>query len=200
VRYDADALERGAVDSDGMHAGALQEAEGELVERRHDEHYRMALSGVALGASLVATTVFPPLVVPLFAGGLAIGALGVFAFWRHWDLLDRLADDRDAYSISEVRAYGVREARMNRRRFRAELIRAWTSSSDPRVGDFVDELNDLAGALENEDLELDIATAVACRRFVSEPAMSPLLDETASREDLRSAINRLLAGFHPRLE
>jgi hypothetical protein len=181
-----------------MYARALQEAEAELVERRHDEQYRIALSALALTASIVATAVFPPLVVPLFTGGLAIGVLGVVATWRHWDLLDRLADDREAYSISEVRAYGAREARMDRRRFHAKLVRAWTSSSDPRVADFVDELDDLADALENADLELDIATAVACRRLVSEPAASPLLDETSSGQDLRTAINRLLDGFHPR--
>jgi len=197
VRQDTDSLGRRAFDSDDMYARALQEAETELVERRHVEHYRIALSAVALTAALVATAFCQPLVLPLFAGGLAIGMLGVVAMWRHWDLLDRLADDPEAYAISEVRAYGAREARMDRRRFDAELIRAWTSSSDPRVADLLDQLTDLADALENEELELDPATAMACRRLVSEPAVSPLLSGT-SREDLRSVVDGLLAGFRPR--
>jgi hypothetical protein len=199
VRQHADAHERGAVDSDGMYAGALQDAEAELAELRRDEQCRIALSAVALGASLVATAIFPPLVAPLLVGGLAIGVLGVLAFWRHWDLLDRLADDRDAYLIAEVLAYGAREARMDRRRDHAAMIRAWASCPDARAAELIDELADLADALEDDRLELDPASAMACRRFVSEPAVSPLF-AGSSGEDLRSALNRLRAGFHPRAQ
>ena len=181
-----------------MYARALQDAEAKLLELHHEEQQRIAVSAVALGASLACTAVFPPLAVPLFVGGFAIGALGVSAIWRHWDLVDRLADDGDAYLIPEVRAYAAREARMTRRRGHAALIRDWTSSPDVRVAEFVDELEELADALEDEDLELDPASAMACRRFVTEPAISPLLDETSPREDVRSSLARIRAGFQPR--
>jgi hypothetical protein len=181
-----------------MYARALQEAEAELLELHHEEQQRMGVSAVALGASLACTSFFPPLVVPLFVGGLAVGALGVSAIWRHWDLVDRLADDGDAYLIPEVRAYAAREARMDRRRGHAALIRSWTSPPDARVAELVDELEELACALEDEELELEPASAMACRRLVSEPAVSPLLDETAPREDIHSSVARIRAGFRPR--
>ena len=60
------------------------------------------------------------------------------------------------------------------------------------------DLEALAEALENEELELDPASAIACRRFVNEPEVSPLIDETASLESLRAAISRLRAGLRPR--
>ncbi len=181
-----------------MYARSLQEAETELVALHQDERARLAVSAAALGASLVATAVYPPLAVPLFVAGLAIGALAVAAIWHHWDLVDRLADDRDAYLIPEVRSYAARETRMDRRRAHAAMVRAWTSAPDERVAELVDELTDLADALEDEELEVDPATAVACRRLVTEPLLSPLLDDRASCQDLRAAIVRLRAGFRPR--
>jgi hypothetical protein len=181
-----------------MYARALQEAETELVALHHDERARLASSAAALGASLVATAVYPALAVPLFVAGLAIGALAVSSIWHHWDLVDRLADDRDAHLIPEVRSYAARETQMDRRRAHAALVRAWASAPDERVADLVAELTDLADALEDEGLEVDPATAVACRRLVTEPLQSPLLDDRASCEDLRSTILRLRAGFGPR--
>lgn len=182
-----------------MYRRAVQEAETELHELRHDEQQRIAVSAVALGASLVCTAIFPPLAVPLFVGGLAVGGLGVSAAWRHWDLVDRLADDDDAHRIREVRAYAAREARMDRRRLHAELLRARASSSDARVADLVDELDGLAAALEDADLSLEPGSAMACRRFVTEPAVSPLLDETSSQEDIRRAVARIRSGFRRRI-
>jgi len=180
-----------------MNARALQEAEARLLDLRHDEQQRIAVSAVALCASLAASVVFPPLVFPLFTGGLALGALGISAIWRHWDLVDRLADDCDAYLIPEVSAYGGREARMDRRRYHAALIRAWTDDGVARTLEVSKDLEELANALEDDRLELNPASAMACRRLVSEPAASPLLDETSSVADLRSAINRVRTGFRP---
>jgi hypothetical protein len=151
---------------------------------------------------LTATVVCPPLVLPLFLGGLTIGALGVGSLWRHWDLVDRLADDRDAYVIPEVRAYAARDARMDRRFGHAAHIRSWIEQpslpADVRVAKFADELEDLACALEDRDLELDPASAIACRRLVSDPTVSPLLDSALPPDSLRSSIARIRSGFTPR--
>jgi hypothetical protein len=186
----------------GMYARALEEAETQLVELRNDEVERVALSAVALGACLAATVVYQPLVIPLFVGGLAMGVLGIGSIWRHWDLLDRLADDLDAYSIPAVQAYAARDARMDRRLGHAALIRSWVRQpdlpADAPIVKFAVELEALACELEDLDLELEPACAIACRRLVSDPTVSPLLNYALPHDDVRSTIVGIRAGFRRR--
>jgi hypothetical protein len=184
-----------------MYARVLEEAEARLVDLHHDEVQRIALSAVALGASLAATAVYEPLVMPLLLGGLVLGVLGIGAIWRHWDLLDRLADDRDAYSIPAVRAYAARDARMDRRRANAAQIRAWIHDplpEDARIVEFAEALEELARELEDEALDLDPACAIACRRLVTDPLASPLFNEALPGEDVGSTIVRIRTGFRRR--
>ena len=118
-----------------MHARAIDEAQARLFELHNDEIQDIALGGVALSASLASTALFPPLAVPLFVGGVTMGILGIRALWRHWDLLDRLADDRDAYAIRQVREYAARDARMGRRAHFAELARSWARAPDVTIAE-----------------------------------------------------------------
>ena len=61
-------------------------------------------------------------------------------FWQRWDIVDRLADERDAYVIPEVLSYAERDACMERRSNSAALVRSWlctaavvgSSPSSPR--------------------------------------------------------------------
>jgi hypothetical protein len=128
--------------------------------------------------------------------------LGVRSIWRHWDLVDRLADDRDAYTIPAVRAYAARDARMDRRLLCAASISSWTRQpaldAESRFAEARDQLAELARELENVDLELDPACALACRRLITDPTVSPLLNDTLPRADVRSSILRIRAGFSPR--
>jgi hypothetical protein len=185
-----------------MYARALEEAEAQLGELHEDEVQRVALSAVALGGSLAATVLYEPLVLPLFVGGLALGVLGIGAIWRHWDLLDRLADERDAYSIPAVRSYAARDARMDRRLGHAAVLRSWVRqaarSADARILEVAGELEELARELENAELELDPACALACRRLVSDPTASPLLNHALPCDELDSCIARIRAGFRSR--
>ena len=181
-----------------MHARAIDEAQARLFELHNDEVQDIGLSGVALSASLASTAVFPPLAVPLLIGGVTIGMLGIRALWRHWDLLDRLADDRDAYAIRQVREYAARNARMGRRAYFAELARSWARTPDVPIAEVGDELEELARELEDATLDLDPAAALACRRLLTEPMASPLFDEAHPTDDLRSCIARIRAGFRPR--
>src|SRR5688500_4074499 len=98
-----------------MYARAVDDASARLQELRQEEWQELALAAFALGLALVATQIHPALAMPLFIGGVVLGARGMTALWRRWDLVDRLAAERDAHAIAEVRAYASREATMERR-------------------------------------------------------------------------------------
>lgn len=185
-----------------MYARAVDQADACLRELRHDERAELGLAAVAVGASIVATEVFPALAAPLFLGGLVIGVLGARAMWRRWDLLERLSGERDAYVISEVLAFASREATMERRYSFAALIRGRLQDArlapDARVLSVAAELEALASELEDGDLALDPACAVACLRLLSDFPQSPLLNQALPSEDLRSRIRQIRSGFMPR--
>lgn len=185
-----------------MYARAVDEADARLRELRHEEWAQLVLAAVALGASIVATEALPALAGPLFIGGLAVGVLGVRALWRRWDLVERLAGEHDAYVISEVLAYASREATMERRYSFAALIRHRLGDAaltfDPRVVAVADELEVLASELEDGDLALEPASAVACMRLLSDFAQSPLLNPELPTEDLRSRVRQIRSGFGSR--
>jgi hypothetical protein len=128
-----------------------------------------------------------------------VGALGIRALWRHWDLLDRLADERDAFVIPEVRTFASRDATLERRHTFAALIHGHLKPPlDPRLVAVADELDALASELENGELELDPARAIACLRLLSDPGESPLLDVSVPAEELSSRVRQIRSGFQPR--
>jgi hypothetical protein len=181
-----------------MYARSVDEASTRLRELRHEEWEQLGLGALALALAVVATRIEPSLAVPLFLGGLAVGALGVRAMWRHWDLLDRLAIERESYVIAEVRAYATREATMGRRRSFAAMIRALLEEppgAADRFGDARAELEALASELDDEELTLDPACAVACMRLLTDLETSPLLNATLSSQALRSRVRQIRAGF-----
>ena len=184
-----------------MYASAVDGAAERLDELRHERWEKLGLAALALVLAVAATEVRPALALPLFLGGLAVGALGVRDLWRHWDLLDRLAGERDAYVIAEVLAYASREATMERRRGYAASIRSRLGhtgiASEPSVIPVVEELRALASELEDGDLELDPACAIACVRLLTELADGPLGDPTLPPEELRSRVRQIRLGFRP---
>jgi hypothetical protein len=190
------------MESAHMYARAIDEAEARLLELRHVERYQLGLSALALGASLAMTAIHVPVVVPLFVGGLAVGMLGMRTYWQRWDIVDRLADDRDAYVIPEVLSYAARDARMERRSNSAALVRSWLCTAsfidNSSILAEAEELEALAYELEDRELELDPACAVACRRFLTDGTVSPLFDDAPRREDIESWIVRIRGGFRPR--
>ena len=181
-----------------MYARAIDEAETRLLELRHEERYQLGLSALALAASLAMTAIYAPVVLPLFVAGLAVGMLGMRTFWQRWDIVDRLADERDAYVIPEVLSYASRDACMERRSNSAALVRSWlctaapwaTHRSSPRPRSSRARVE-----LEDRELELDPACAVACRRFLTDGTVSPLFDDAPRREDIESWIVRIRDGF-----
>lgn len=187
-----------------MYARAVDDASARLRELRQEEWADFGLAALATGLALGATAVRPAFAVPLLLGGMWIGALGVRALWRGWDLVDRLAGDRDAYVIPEVLAYAAREGTRERRRSYAALIRSTLREPGPalksRVHAAASDLEALASELEDAKLELDPVCAVACMRLVSDLAVSPLLNPGLPPDELRSRVHQIRSGFHdPRL-
>ena len=181
-----------------MYARAVDDAAIRLRELRHEEWEGLALGALALALALGATQLRPAFAIPLFLGGIVVGARGLVATVRRWDLVDRLAVEPDAHTIPEVLAYARREATMPRRNAQAAMLRALEAAGGPMGGRIVltPELEALADELSDEGLELDPACAVACTRLLSE-ADSPLFDPATAPAVLRARIARIREGFSP---
>ena len=154
------------------------------------------LERVVLGLEPDAPVVTEETLYGGFVGGLVVAGLGLRALWRRWDLVDRLAGERDAYAIPEVLAYASREATMKRRRTFALLIRNRLPEPIPRrLASAADELEGLCVELEDDELALDPACAVSCMRLLSDTADSPLLDPARPPDELRSRVRQIRLGF-----
>jgi hypothetical protein len=179
-----------------VYARAVDDAAAELRDLRCEEWEDLGLAGLALALAVTATAVFPALALPLVVGGLVVGSRGLRALWRRWDAVERLAGERDAYVISEVLAYAMRETTLDRRRTFAALIRSRLRKPlEPRVEVVAEELDLLACELENAELWLDPVAAVACLRLLSDVTSSPLLNSALPTQDLRSRVNSIRSGF-----
>ena len=100
---------------------------------------------------------------------------------------------------AKLTAIATRMATIDSRRRLAASIRGTLTHPglriENRVSATADDLEALASALDDDTLELDPACAVACFRLVSDYSESPLLNHTASAEELRSAVDRIRSGF-----
>jgi hypothetical protein len=179
-----------------MYARAVEEGAARLRALRHEEWEDLGLGAVTIALAVAATQVWPELALPLFVGGIAVGAKGVRAAWRRWDLVDRLADYVDAHVIPEVLAYASRHTLMERRRTFASFVRSRLLTGDERVAAVAQDLEALASELEDDSLALDPVAAVACMRLLSEPD-SPLLARSAPTDELRSRVLQVRSGFKP---
>jgi len=184
-----------------MYARSVDEAAARLRELRHEEWEDLGLAALAFGLAVAMTQVDPALAMPLVLGGVAVAAFGMRALWCHWDLVDRLAGERDAYVIPEVRTYASREATMERRHdFAASIrnrLRQPGVACEARVVALAQELESLAAELDDGELVLDPDCAVACMRLLTELAENRPFP-APSEEDLRSRIRQIRSGFRPR--
>jgi hypothetical protein len=180
-----------------MYARAVDDAAARLRRLRHEEREDFGLAALAFGLALAATQARPALAVPLFLGGLAVGVFGVRALWGRWDLVERLAGERDAYVISEVLVHASRASTMERRRDLAAMIRSRLREpeivGDALVGSVAPDLQALASELDDGELALEPGCAVACLRLLRDPAES-----TVPPEELRSRIRQIRSGFRSR--
>ena len=181
-----------------MYARAVEDADVRLRELRQDEWTRFVLGGLALALSLVATAVRPELALPLFVGGLVLGALGVRAAVEHWDIVDRLAGEPDAFVISEIRRRAARETTMERRHALADHVRSWLREpASERIRAVAPELEALAAELDDDELTLDPVSAVVCLRLLTNPE-SPLLITARPPDEIRARVSQIRSGFAAR--
>jgi hypothetical protein len=182
-----------------MHARAVDDAATRLRHLRVEEWEDLALGAVALAVSIAATQGVQTLALPLFLGGLVVLVLGLRAMWRHWDLVDRLCDDPDAYVIPDVLERAERETTMRRRQSFAAQLRAWLRDPGPareaRVAAVADDLQALIADLENSDLRFDPGSAVACMRLLTDMQSSPLLNPELPADELRSRVFQIGRGL-----
>ena len=185
-----------------MYARAVDEAAERLHELRHEARGDFGLAALAIALALAAAQFRPALAVPLFLGAVFVAGSGMGAMWRRWDLLDRLAGERDAYGIAEVLALASTAATMERRRACATSIRRTLGERLPelqaRGAPVVEQLEALASELDDGELELEPACAVASARLLTDVAESPLLNAAAPGVDLYARIRRIRSGFSPR--
>jgi hypothetical protein len=141
-----------------MHPRRIEEADVRLRELRHEEWEDAGLAALALGLAVAATEVRPALAIPLLAAGLAGTVLAVRAFWRRWELLDRLVVEQDAYAIPDVRLRAEQVESMTNRRAQAASIRDTLKAPGLALGERVvaaaDELESLVWELDDEELAM----------------------------------------------
>jgi hypothetical protein len=182
-----------------MDARTVEDAAVRLGELRREEYEELGLGALALASAVAAAYVVPELALPLFLGGLFVGVRGVVALWRRWDLVERLSGERDAYVIPDVLARAAREASLDRRRSFAVTLRGWMrapgSELEERVALSRPELEGLVSDLEDPELPLDPASAVACFRLLSDLAGSPLLNPQLPPEELLWRVRAIRSGF-----
>lgn len=89
---------------------------------------------------------------------------------------------------------------MDRRRTFAAMIRNRLDESrldsEDGVREAAEDLEALACELENPELELEPACAVACLRMLSDLVESPFLNPGLGSSDLRSCVRQIRSGFH----
>jgi hypothetical protein len=183
-----------------MYARTVDDAAARLRDLRDEEREDLAIGALALGAAVAATEITPALALPLLLGGLFVGALGLRAVWRRWDLVDRLSGDRDAYTIPEVLTYASRHTTMESRHGFAEAIRRFLrqpSFYEPTPTAAARELEELVCELDDDALTLAPDCAVACAKMLEELFERRALN-TVSWEDVQSQVLRVRAGIRPR--
>jgi hypothetical protein len=184
-----------------MTARKVEEAGTRLRELRQDEWSELGLAGVAMALAIAASTLHPPLALPLLIGAIVLLVLGVRALVQRYELFDRLLLDPDAYSISEVARRATKAASMECRLEQAAALRRRLTPPPgypvrPRVAAVASDLAALADELEDETLELDPWCAVRCEQLVTSVVDSPLLNDDLPAEDLLARINQIRSGLH----
>jgi hypothetical protein len=174
-----------------VNARQLDEATTRLHDLRAQSVGDLVLAFVATGLALTATQLRPMLAIPFLLGAIAVGFLGVQAHVRRVFLVEDLADDRDAYSIPDVRRFGERATTPEHRRQLARSIRVEMTDSSyeaARLATVRVELGQLVAILEDEQRTLEPYSLVTLEHWLNDPGGSfrnPLVPVVELRSRLR---------------
>jgi len=156
------------------------------------------LAGVTVVGAAVGWLVSVKLSLALGIGGTAESALALHFLLSCRGRIERLALDPDAYTIPEVRRFGMHAATYAERRRLAQLTalalagRIYAAPYLPeRLRRFERELADLAADLRSPNTELHPAAAVAWQRLLTNGVQSPLFNPELPPEDVAAAIARV---------
>lgn len=184
-----------------MNARQLDEAATRLHDLRAQSAGDFVLAAVATGLALTATQLRPVLAMPFLLGAIGVGFLGVQAYVRRVFLVEELADDRDAYSIPDVRRFGERVKTPAHRRQLAQSIRLATSDSSyeeaARLASVRVELDQLVALLEDEQRPLEPHSLVTLEHWLNDPGGS-FRNPSVAAVELRSRLRRLLVDLDER--
>jgi len=181
-----------------MHARGVERRRDELRGLRTRVVEGLVLAPTVFAGALVASHVYPPLAVPLFIGASSVALRAMIAYIRRQLLIEDLALDSEALAIDDVRRFALRAASPKSRAALARSIRRMLEASDGQVEGVEAnraELGELADALEDERLELELTEAVRLHKLDAEGWL-PFYEPGASAVDARARLRHILSGFH----
>ena len=184
-----------------MNARQVDEAARQLGGLTAQTVESLALAVAAVGLALAASQLRPSLALPLLAGGIGVGYLGMRAFVRRAFLIEDLAVDPDALLIPAVERYAQRAASPRHRRVLAGSLRsALNGSSNDTAARFLTvrpELEELIGALEDDRLEWEPRVAVALEQWLDDRAGS-FRNRGVPAAQLQATLRTILASVEKR--
>jgi hypothetical protein len=158
----------------------------------------LLLAPAAFAAALVATRLAPSFAFPVFVGACVVASRGMLAYVRRQLLVEELALDPHAQALDEVRRFALRAASPARRAELAQSIRRMLQASEGRAACVEanrTQLEELAAALEDEELELEPAEAVKLNRMAAE-GWPQLYDTCSTPAEASDRLSHILNGFH----
>jgi hypothetical protein len=184
-------------------ARSIEEASRELERRRWQVFADVTFALVAGAPAALGVLFEPPAALALAIGAAFALALALVAAVRRYLLIERLALDRDAYTIAAVHRYGRRLTSRRTRERLSRSLRSLVANSgrcEPyippgRVAAFATDLEELAHELEDAECKVEPVSAASCLLLLSDGMESPLLNPAVPVEDLRAALLRIRSGI-----
>jgi hypothetical protein len=181
----------------------LQEAGSAVARARRRALEASALAAATAALAVVASFLWPSLILPLAAGAGIEAFLVLVALVRRRERIAALALAPEAYVLPEVERYGCRLTQPRQRRRLAESISRLVAEAHlpgnlflaDRVTKVARELEAIARALLQPTARIEPATVVACHRLLTRAVESPLYNPRLSTDELETALARIRTGL-----
>ena len=189
-----------------MTAREIDTAASQLEQIRDQRRARLLVAAAAAGLAASALPVSDALAVALVCGAAFLLVLAIVDTLRRRDLIFRLALNKHAYAVPEVRRYGNGlVAPSGRRRAAEALERVLRNAGSPgsyylagRVRACRREIRELAEALRAPESQVEPTSLAMCWQLLCSGVDSPLYNWHLPAEDLRMTVRRIHAGIRHR--